>query len=114
MALGHWLVKSEPGTYGWEHLVKEKRTRWTGVRNFTARNHLAAMKAGDLVFFYHSGEGKEIVGVAKVTAEAAARPDREGRRRLGRRRARAREGARRRRSRSPPSRPRPSCARFPW
>jgi predicted RNA-binding protein with PUA-like domain len=74
MALGHWLVKSEPNTYGWDHLVKEKRTRWTGVRNFTARNHLAEMKTGDLVFFYHSGEGKEIVGVAKVTAEAAPDP----------------------------------------
>ena len=70
MALGHWLVKSEPSTYGWDHLVKEKRTLWTGVRNFTARNHLAAMKKGDLVLFYHSGEGKEVVGVAKVTAEA--------------------------------------------
>ena len=79
MARGHWLVKSEPSTYGWEQLVKEKRTRWTGVRNFTARNHLAAMKKGDLVLFYHSGEGKEVVGIAKVTAEAepdaTAKPD---------------------------------------
>ena len=73
MALGHWLVKSEPNTYGWAHLVKDKRTLWTGVRNFTARNNLAAMKKGDLVLFYHSGEGKEVVGVAQVTAEA--RPD---------------------------------------
>jgi len=70
MALGHWLVKSEPNTYGWTHLVKDKRTLWTGVRNFTARNNLAAMKKGDLVLFYHSGEGKEVVGVAQVTAEA--------------------------------------------
>lgn len=70
MALGHWLVKSEPNTYGWAHLVKDKRTLWTGVRNFTARNHLSAMKKGDLVLFYHSGEGKEVVGVAQVTAEA--------------------------------------------
>ena len=74
MALGHWLVKSEPSAYAWAQLVAEKRTRWTGVRNFTARNHLAAMKTGDLVFFYHSGEGKEIVGVAKVTAEAVPDP----------------------------------------
>ena len=74
MARGHWLVKSEPGTYGWDDLLKEKRTQWTGVRNFTARNHLAAMKKGDLVLFYHSGAGKEIVGVAKVTAEAAPDP----------------------------------------
>ena len=73
MARGHWLVKSEPGTYGWDELVAEKRTLWTGVRNFTARNHLAAMRKGDRVLFYHSGEGKEVGGVAKVTAEA--RPD---------------------------------------
>lgn len=70
MARAHWLVKSEPSSYAWDQLVKEKRTLWTGVRNFTARNHLAAMKKGDLVLFYHSGEGKEVVGVAKVTAEA--------------------------------------------
>jgi predicted RNA-binding protein with PUA-like domain len=70
MARAHWLVKSEPSAYAWAQLVKEKRTLWTGVRNFTARNHLAAMEKGDLVLFYHSGEGKEVVGVAKVTAEA--------------------------------------------
>jgi predicted RNA-binding protein with PUA-like domain len=74
MARSHWLVKSEPSTYGWDQLVAEKRTLWTGVRNFTARNHLAAMKTGDLVFFYHSGAGKEIVGVAKVTAESVPDP----------------------------------------
>ena len=74
MALAHWLVKSEPSTYGWAQLVAEKRTLWTGVRNFTARNHLAAMKKGDLVLFYHSGEGKAVVGVAKVTAEAQPDP----------------------------------------
>ena len=94
MALGHWLVKSEPSTYGWDHLVKEKRTLWTGVRNFTARNHLAAMKKGDLVLFYHSGEGKEVVGRRAGDGRGAARHDGEGRRGLGRRRARAREGAR--------------------
>lgn len=74
MALGHWLVKSEPNTYGWAHLVADKRTLWTGVRNFTARNHLAAMKKGDFVLFYHSGEGKEVVGLAEVTAEAQPDP----------------------------------------
>jgi predicted RNA-binding protein with PUA-like domain len=74
MARSYWLVKSEPGTYGWQQLVAEKRTRWTGVRNFTARNHLAAMKQDDFVLFYHSGEGKEVVAVAKVTAEAAPDP----------------------------------------
>ena len=113
MALGHWLVKSEPGTYGWEHLVKEKRTLWTGVRNFTARNHLAAMKTGDLVLFYHSGEGKEIVGVAQVTAEAQPDPTREGRRGLGRRRARAREAARGAGHARRDQGRRPSCATFP-
>ena len=79
MARSHWLVKSEPNAYGWAQLVAEKKTLWTGVRNFTARNHLAGMQKGDLVLFYHSGEGKEVVGVAQVTAEAkpdpTAKPD---------------------------------------
>jgi predicted RNA-binding protein with PUA-like domain len=66
----HWLVKSEPSTYSWNDLVRDKRTRWDGVRNFEARNNLRAMKKGDLVLFYHSGEGKEIVGIAKVVAES--------------------------------------------
>jgi predicted RNA-binding protein with PUA-like domain len=74
MPLAHWLVKSEPGTYSWDHLVKEKKTLWTGVRNHTAKGHLAAMKKGDLVLFYHSGEGKEVVAVAKVVAEAVPDP----------------------------------------
>ena len=69
----HWLVKSEPSTYSWGDLVRDKRTRWDGVRNFEARNNLRAMKPGDLVLYYHSGEGKEIVGVAKVAK--AAYPD---------------------------------------
>ena len=69
----HWLVKSEPETYSWTQLVKDGKTAWTGVRNFAARNNLRAMKNGDLVFFYHSGEGKEVVGIAKVVK--AAYPD---------------------------------------
>ena len=69
-----WLVKSEPSTYSWENLVRDKRTRWDGVRNFEARNNLRAMKKGDLVLYYHSGDGKEIVGIAKVVAEAYADP----------------------------------------
>ena len=69
MARARWLVKSEPSSYGWDRLVKEKRTLWTGVRNFTARNHLAAMKKGDLVLYYHSGEGREVVGVARITGQ---------------------------------------------
>ena len=73
MARRFWLVKSEPNTYGWEQLVAEKRTLWTGVRNFTARNHLAGMKRGDLVLYYHTGESKAVVAVAKLVGEA--RPD---------------------------------------
>jgi predicted RNA-binding protein with PUA-like domain len=71
--MGHWLIKSEPSAYSWDQLVKEKRTSWTGVRNPQATINLKAMKAGDLCFFYHSNEGKEIVGVAKVVK--AAYPD---------------------------------------
>ena len=70
MAKGYWLVKSEPSVYPWERFLKEKRTSWDGVRSFEARNNLRAMKKGDLVFFYHSNEGKEIVGLATVSAEA--------------------------------------------
>jgi predicted RNA-binding protein with PUA-like domain len=69
-----WLVKSEPSTYSWEHFVRDKSTRWDGVRNFEARNNLRAMKKSDVVLFYHSGDGKEIVGIAKVVAEAYADP----------------------------------------
>lgn len=65
----YWLVKSEPDVYGWEQFVKDKKTFWSGVRNYTARIHLKAMKKGDEVLFYHSNEGKEIVGIAKVTKE---------------------------------------------
>ena len=72
-AESHWLVKSEPGTYGWADLVKDGKTRWDGIRNAQARNNLQAMRVGDRVLFYHSGEGKEIVGVAKVVK--AAYPD---------------------------------------
>jgi len=71
--MAHWLLKSEPSAYSWDQLVKEKRTSWTGVRNPQAALNLKAMKAGDLCFFYHSNEGKEIVGIAKVLK--AAYPD---------------------------------------
>lgn len=70
MAKGYWLVKSEPSVYPWERFVEEKRTWWDGVRSFEARNNLRAMKKGDLVLFYHSNEGKEVVGLASVSAEA--------------------------------------------
>lgn len=65
----HWLVKSEPFKYSWEKFNQDGRTLWDGVRNFQARNNLKAMKQGDLVLFYHSNEGKEVVGIAKVVKE---------------------------------------------
>jgi predicted RNA-binding protein with PUA-like domain len=68
--MNYWLVKSEPGAYSWEQLVADGKTAWTGVRNFAARNNLRAMKKGDLVFFYHSNVGKEVVGIAKVAKES--------------------------------------------
>jgi predicted RNA-binding protein with PUA-like domain len=67
-------VKSEPSAYSWDNLLHDKRARWDGVRNFEARNNLRAMKMGDLVLYYHSGEGKEIVGIAKVVNEGYADP----------------------------------------
>ncbi|TZF84679.1 EVE domain-containing protein [Pedobacter sp. BS3] len=67
--MNYWLVKSEPHKYSWQKFNEDKRTFWDGVRNFQARNNLKAMKAGDLVLFYHSNEGKEVVGVAKVVKE---------------------------------------------
>ena len=72
--MAHWLIKSEPSAYSWDQLVKEKRTSWTGVRNPTAAINLRAMKAGDLCFFYHSNEGKEIVGIAEIIKEAYPDP----------------------------------------
>ena len=71
--MAHWLIKSEPTVYSWDQFVKEKRTSWTGVRNAQAAINLRAMKTGDLCFFYHSNEGKEIVGIAEVVK--AAYPD---------------------------------------
>jgi predicted RNA-binding protein with PUA-like domain len=70
----HWLVKSEPFKYSWEKFNKDGRTFWDGVRNYQARNNLREMKEGDLVLFYHSNEGKEIVGIAKVVKEAYQDP----------------------------------------
>jgi len=67
--MNYWLIKSEPSAYSWEQLVKEKQTFWSGVRNYAARNNLKAMKKGDLAFFYHSNEGLNIVGIAKVVKE---------------------------------------------
>lgn len=69
MAKNYWLAKSEPEAYSWNDLVKDGKTTWTGVRNFQARNNLRAMKAGDLVLFYHSVSDKQVVGIAKVAKE---------------------------------------------
>ena len=69
-----WLVKQEPSAYSWTDFVRDGKTAWTGVRNFTARNNLRAMRKGDAVFFYHSVVGKEIVGIAKVVREAYPDP----------------------------------------
>ena len=68
--MNYWLVKSEPATYSWAQFVKDGKTAWTGVRNYQARIHLRTMKAGDRAFFYHSGEGKNVVGLAKVVKAA--------------------------------------------
>ena len=65
----YWLVKSEPFKYSWNMMLKDKVTYWDGVRNYQARNNLKLMKKGDLVLFYHSNEGKEIVGITKVVKE---------------------------------------------
>lgn len=70
----HWLVKSEPFKYSWEKFNKDGRTFWDGVRNYQARNNLREMKEGDLVLFYHSNEGKNVVGIAKVVKEAYQDP----------------------------------------
>lgn len=72
--MNYWLVKQEPSSYSFEDLQKEGKTDWTGVRNYQARNNLAAMKKGDGVFFYHSGAEKAIVGTAKVTRTAFQDP----------------------------------------
>lgn len=70
----YWLVKTEPDTYSWDTLVKEKKGVWDGVRNFQARSNMKAMKKGDLVFVYHTGEEKSIVGLAKVASEPYPEP----------------------------------------
>ena len=74
MAKGYWLVKQEPTKYSWEHLVRDKRTSWDGVRNYQARNNLQAMSIGDRVLFYHSVVGQEVVGIAEVVRTAYPDP----------------------------------------
>jgi predicted RNA-binding protein with PUA-like domain len=72
--MNYWLVKQEPESYSFSDFQKEGKTDWTGVRNFTARNNLKAMKVGDKVFYYHSGDERAVVGFAKVTKPAFADP----------------------------------------
>jgi predicted RNA-binding protein with PUA-like domain len=74
MSRKFWLMKSEPSKYPFAQLVRDGSTMWDGIRNYEARNNLRAMKAGDLVLFYHSNEGKDVVGVARVKREAYADP----------------------------------------
>lgn len=71
--MAHWLMKSEPGSYGWDDLVRDGGTEWDGVRNNAARLHLKAMKVGDEAFFYHSMEERSVVGIMRIAREA--RPD---------------------------------------
>ncbi len=77
--MAHWLFKSEPGSWSWDQQVKAGKAgaEWTGVRNFTARNNMREMKKGDQGFFYHSGEGKEIVGIVEVAKEVHPEPGNE-------------------------------------
>ncbi len=70
----YWLVKSEPFKYSWDDLNRDGRTYWDGVRNYTARNNLQAMKTGDWALYYHSNEGKEVVGIAEIVREAYPDP----------------------------------------
>lgn len=72
--MNYWLAKQEPEDYSWPDLLKDGKTAWTGVRNFQARNNLRVMETGDLVLFYHSGEEKSVVGLARVAREAYPDP----------------------------------------
>ena len=72
--MAHWLMKSEPGTYSWEDLVRDRSTEWDGVRAPAARLHLKAMKKGDEAFFYHSGDERQVVGIMGITREAQPDP----------------------------------------
>jgi predicted RNA-binding protein with PUA-like domain len=72
--MAYWLIKSEPFKYSWDQFCKDGSTLWDGVRNYAARNNLRSMKKGDLAFFYHSNEGLEIVGIAKVIKESYQDP----------------------------------------
>ena len=72
--MARWLMKSEPGTYSWQDLVRDGSTEWDGVRNAAARLHLKAMKLGDEAFFYHSGDERSVIGIMRIVREAAPDP----------------------------------------
>lgn len=72
--MAYWLIKSDPETYSWDHLVRDKTTTWDGVRNYQARNNLALMQRGDKLLFYHSQTTTSIVGLAELTKEAFPDP----------------------------------------
>lgn len=72
--MAYWLMKSEPTTYSWHDLLRDRATEWDGVRNPTARIHLKAMKQGDEAFFYHSGDERQVVGIMRISREAQPDP----------------------------------------
>lgn len=72
--MNYWLLKTEPETYSWDDLIRDKKTVWDGVKNFQARKNMKAMKKGDLIFVYHTGTEKSAIGIAKVTKEAYPDP----------------------------------------
>ncbi len=72
--MNYWLLKTEPGTYSWDDLVRDKKTAWDGVRNFQARTNLKAMNKGDTVFIYHTGDEKAVVGIGRVERESYPDP----------------------------------------
>ncbi len=76
--MAYWIVKSEPTEYSFTQLVKDKRTAWTGIRNFQARNNLRQMKPGELALFFHTGKEKAVVGIAKILTAAAPDPTAKG------------------------------------
>jgi len=73
--MDYWLLKTEPGTYSWQELVKDENTNWDGVRNYQARNFLRDIKKGDLALIYHSGKEKSVVGIASVLKSGYPDPD---------------------------------------
>jgi predicted RNA-binding protein with PUA-like domain len=72
--MNYWLVKSEPSAYSWDQFTKDKKTFWNGVRNYAARNNMRGMRKDDEVLFYHSNEGMEIIGIAKIVKESYQDP----------------------------------------